>query len=141
MVVVGCGVVSLVGACGGVLGGVVCDSGRGGFRGLSPLCCISAARSPHGAVPSSCLVASGVVALDTVVSCLLLGTCVPVIWLGLTVVAGRAEMRCLILSKLLIVAATRSYCMCRACRFVFVGGCASTVCIFHTGNASAIAWR
>ena len=112
MVVVGCGVVALVGACGGVLGGVVCDSGRGGFRGLSPLCCISAARSPHGAVPSSCLIASEVVALITVVVGLLLGTCVPVIWLGLTVIAGRAEMRCLVVRCLLIDAATRSTSMC-----------------------------
>ena len=78
------------------LGGVVCDSGRGGFRGLSPLCCISAARSPHGAVPSSCLFASEVVALITVVVSLLLVTCVPVIWLRLTIIAGRAEMRCLV---------------------------------------------
>ena len=112
MVVVGCGVVSLVGVCRGVLGGVVYDSGRGGFRGLSPLCCISAARSPHGAVPSSCLVASEVVALITVVCCLLLGTCVPVAWLGLTVITGRAEMRCLIECRLLIDAATRSTSMC-----------------------------
>ena len=39
----------------GVLGVVVLDSGQRGLRGLSPFCCISAARSPHGAVPSNCL--------------------------------------------------------------------------------------
>ena len=112
VVVVGCGVVALAGACGGVLGGVVCDSGRGGFRGLSPLCCISAARSPHGAVPSSCLFVSEVNALMAVVVSLLLVTFVPVIWLGLTIIAGRAEMRCLVVRCMLIDAATRSTSMC-----------------------------
>ena len=75
--------------------GVVCDSGRRGLRGLSPFCCISAARSPHGAVPSSCLVLSEVVAWGSIVFSVLLGTCMPGIWLGLTIITGRAEMRCL----------------------------------------------
>ena len=55
----GCGVVPVVGVVWCVVGGVVGvsdDSGRGGSRGLSPLCCISAAHSPLRASPSDWVV-------------------------------------------------------------------------------------